>query len=170
MKKYKVIRKQEVSEDCFVCGIENKCGINADFYEVEENRVVGVFNGNKVHQSYPKRMHGGITSAILDETIGRSVKTIDPDTWGVTTKLNLRYLKPVPLDEEIYAVGIVLKNTRLLFKAEGYITTKEGEILAEAKGTYYRMLSEDIKGTPMADDEWFLNDKTPDRDSFMLPR
>ena len=39
------------------------------------------------HQSYPGRLHGGISSTILDETIGRAILLLQPDVWGVTVEI-----------------------------------------------------------------------------------
>jgi acyl-coenzyme A thioesterase PaaI-like protein len=69
--KYKVIRKQENSKLCLVCGMENDLGLKISFYELENGEVVSIFNTKDEHQSYPGRLHGGITGAILDETIGK---------------------------------------------------------------------------------------------------
>jgi len=36
------------------------------------------------HQGYPNHMHGGMISAVLDETLGRAVQIYDTGIWGVT--------------------------------------------------------------------------------------
>ena len=35
--------------------------------------IMARFTGQDVHQGYPGRMHGGVITGILDETIGRAV-------------------------------------------------------------------------------------------------
>jgi len=53
--------------------IENPFGLKGSFYELENKELVCIFTPSEMHQSYPGRLHGGITTAILDETIaGRS--------------------------------------------------------------------------------------------------
>ena len=40
---YKVLKKQNNSAMCFVCGIHNNAGLNTTYYEIEGNQLVGVF-------------------------------------------------------------------------------------------------------------------------------
>ena len=65
----KVINKQTNSKMCILCGIENPCGVKASFYEMEDNSVIALFSFKEMHQSYPERTHGGMISAMLDESL-----------------------------------------------------------------------------------------------------
>ena len=42
------------------------------------------------HQSYPGILHGGIISAILDETIGLAIMITEENVLGVTVELKLK--------------------------------------------------------------------------------
>ena len=88
--KYKVEKKQFNSRMCLVCGMENSFGLKAFFYELENNELLAVFSPLAEHQSYPGRLHSGIASAMLDETIGRAILIKNQDVWGVTVELNLK--------------------------------------------------------------------------------
>lgn len=79
----KVVAAQNVSRMCLVCGVENVAGLRGRFLELEDGELLGVFEPRAEHQGYPGRLHGGIASAILDETIGRAITVAHPDTWGV---------------------------------------------------------------------------------------
>ena len=68
------------------------------------------------HQSYPGRLHGGVSSAILDETIGRAILLLQPDAWGVTVEFSVRFRRPLPLDEEIRCVARITRDTSRLFE------------------------------------------------------
>ena len=83
---YNITKKQNNSDMCFVCGIHNDAGLNIKYYELENKHLIGVFKGHDVHQSYPQRMHGGITSALLDETIGRAVQILNTAIWGCNSR------------------------------------------------------------------------------------
>jgi uncharacterized domain 1 len=131
-------KKQNVSCDCFVCGINNPASLRAKFYEVEGNEVVAVFTLKDMHQSYPNRAHGGVIAAILDETIGRCMMVEDPGTWGVTVELELKYRKPVPLNEELKAVGRIVSNSKRVFEGEGEILLSDGQVAATAHGKYIK--------------------------------
>lgn len=142
--KKKIVNKQPNGTECFVCGIENDKGLKAHFYETAEGEVVAVFTPHELHQSYPGRVHGGIASCILDETIGRTVQIGSPDIWGVTVELSLSYRKPLPCGIELKAVGRITKETRLLFEGEGEIYTPNGEVAVSAKAKYVKMKMDKI--------------------------
>ncbi len=94
----KVTGKQPNSKMCFICGLKNKMGLKAAFYETDKNELIAVFKPCQEHQGYPGRLHGGIAAAILDETIGRTV-TIgkDDDIWGVTLEFSIKFNGIIPL-------------------------------------------------------------------------
>lgn len=154
--KRKVIQKQNNSDMCVVCGMQNPLSLGAKFYHVEGGLMVGVITGRDEHQSYPNRMHGGMISAMLDEVIGRAINVIEPEAFGVTTELNVKYKKPVPLNEEIKVVGRITKNTRLVFQAEGFVEDKNGTLLATATATYVKMTADKIAGAPLTEEQYFL--------------
>ena len=154
--KLKVLKKQNNPAMCVVCGLKNDLSLRTRFYAVEGDLMVGVVAGRDEHQSYPNRMHGGLITALLDEVIGRAVNIPEPDAFGVTSEINVKFKKPVPLNEEIKVVGRLTRNTRLIFTAEGFIEDKDGNILATGKATYVKMSAARIAGKPMGADEWFL--------------
>jgi uncharacterized protein (TIGR00369 family) len=129
--------------------------LGAKFYAVEGELMICVVAGRDEHQSYANRMHGGLISALLDETIGRAINIPEPEAFGVTTELTVKFKKPVPLGEEFRVVGKLTRNTRLLFMGEGFIEDAQGTILATASATYVKMTAEKIAGRPMKADEWF---------------
>lgn len=135
----KVIAAQNVSRMCLVCGTDNPAGLRARFYELEDGELLGIFTPRELHQSYPGRLHGGIASAVLDETIGRAVNISDPDAWGVTVELTVRFRKPVPLDEEIRAIARITRDSRRIFEGTGEIVLADGTVAVEASGKYMKM-------------------------------
>ena len=137
--KYKVLKKQNSSKSCLVCVVKNDLGLKARFYQLENGELASVFNSKEFHQSYPGRVHGGISAAILDETIGRAISVSDETVWGVTGSLELRYKKPVPIDCDIITVARVTRDTRKLFEGEGEIILPNGEIAVTAKAKYVKM-------------------------------
>lgn len=162
--KLKVLKKQNNSDMCIVCGMKNPLSLRTQFYAVEGDLMVGVVTGRDEHQSYPNRMHGGMISALLDEVIGRAINIPEPEAFGVTSDLSVKFKKPVPLNQELRVVGRLTKNTRLVFQAEGFIEDAAGNILATANATYIKMTAEKIAGAPMTADQWFL---LPDDTEFV---
>ena len=149
---------QNVSRMCMVCGVENDAGLHARFFELEDGELVGVFTPREQHQGYPGRLHGGIASTILDETIGRAINTSDTDAWGVTIELTVRYRKPVPLDGEIVAHGRITKDSGRIFEGSGEILLDDGSVAVEATGRYLRLpIGTIAEGDFEA--EWFADER-----------
>jgi hypothetical protein len=65
--KQKVLKKQNNSKMCFVCGMMNGFGLHANFYETDNNELVALIKPSDQHQGYPGRMHGGMVYKILDD-------------------------------------------------------------------------------------------------------
>lgn len=152
----KVVKKQHNSKDCIVCGMGNHSSLKTQTYEMENGLVVGITKGENHHQSYPHRMHGGVITALLDEVIGRAINIIEPETFGVTASLQIKFKKPVPLNEQIKIVGKVTRNTTLIFQAEGFIENDNGDILAMAAATYAKQSIERIAGEALGEEDWFI--------------
>lgn len=153
--KLKILKKQNNSDLCIVCGTKSDASLKTAFYEVENGLIIGVTVPKEIHQSYPNRMHGGMISALLDETLGRAVQIGKHNVWAVTGELSVRYKKPVPLDEEITCIGKITKDTSRLYIAEGFIENKNGEILATAKGTYVKADVNAISEGGLTEENWY---------------
>jgi acyl-coenzyme A thioesterase PaaI-like protein len=140
---------------CLVCGLKNDLGLKGVFYELENDQLLAVFRPLVQHQSYPGRLHGGIASTILDETIGRAIM-IDNETeiWGVTVELSVRFKKPIPLTQELrVAARIVSENSRF-FDGEGELLLEDGSVAAQGKGRYLKQSLEQIAEFDPVEQEW----------------
>lgn len=153
----KIVGAQNVSRMCMVCGTDNRSGLNARFFELESGELAGVFSPLPDHQGYPGRLHGGIASTLLDETVGRAISITHADVWGVTIELNVRFRKPVPLDEPVKAFGRITKDGARSFEGTGEIVLSDGTVAVEASGRYLKLPIDRIAGESFADDEWFAD-------------
>ncbi len=153
--KHHVVEKQNNSKMCFVCGINNKFGLKASFYEMENGDLVAIFHPSEYHQSYPGRLHGGIASTILDETIGRAMLINDKNIWGVTLDLNLKFRKPIPLNQELKVVARITNETSRMFEGTGEIILEDGKVAVTAHGKYLKLPIDKITDMEFTDDEWF---------------
>jgi acyl-coenzyme A thioesterase PaaI-like protein len=137
--------KQPNSRCCFICGVENVAGVQVRFYEtVDEHgqpEILARFAGKPVHQGYPGRLHGGVLTGILDETIGRAINygVHTPLIWGVTASLEVRFRQPVPLEVELNARGRVIKDGRRMFEGSGEIYLPDGTVAVSARGKFVKM-------------------------------
>ncbi len=156
---HSVVRKQHSSKRCLICGIENDFGLKVRFFETDNNELVALFTPQDEHQSYPNRMHGGMSSAVLDETIGRAINVgNDGDMiWGVTTELTLKYRRPVPLEQELRAVARITNKNSRFFEGEGEILLPDGKVAVSAKGTYFIVPEDKMVDPGFLAEEWGLD-------------
>jgi hypothetical protein len=169
-----VERAQNISRMCLVCGRDNPLGLHARFYELAPQapaapgadadpaaaagpELLGVFHVLEEHQSYPGRLHGGISSTILDETIGRAILLLQPGAWGVTVEFTARFRRPVPLDEEVRCVARITRDTSRLFEGTGEILLADGSVAVEGSGKYIKQSLEGITDHDFIEREWFTD-------------
>jgi acyl-coenzyme A thioesterase PaaI-like protein len=155
----KVLGAQYVSRMCAVCGQENSTGLHARFLELDGGELVGAFQPREEHQGYPGRLHGGIATAILDETIGRAINLTQEHVWGVTVELGVRFRRPVPLEEEIRAVGRITEDSGRLFEGTGEIVLADGTVAVEATGKYLKLPIDRIAEGDFDRTEWRRDDR-----------
>jgi acyl-coenzyme A thioesterase PaaI-like protein len=159
---YTITKAQNISKHCLVCGEDNDLSLHARFYETNQNELIGIFSPSESHQSYPGRMHGGISAAILDELIGRAANMADSNAWGVTIELTTKYRKPVPCDKPIIARGRITRDTPRVFEGTGEILLEDGTVAVEAKGRYIKLPLEKIMlGEKTFDDYEMVADHRP---------
>lgn len=147
----KVIKKQNNSKMCMICGMDNPFGVQAQFYELEDNRLCGLFSFKAEHQSYPGRVHGGMISAMLDELAYRAYCVIAPKKLAVTLDLSTKYRKPVPYNTPLIGLGEIIKSTNRYFIAECKII-KNNEVLAEGTAKYLVLPNEKVTDASYEDE------------------
>jgi len=152
---YEIQAAQNVSRMCLVCGTENGAGLRGRFYVLDTGELAGVFHPREEHQSYPGRLHGGVVSALLDETIGRAINVADTHTWGVTIEFTIKFRKPVPLDQPVKAIARITRDSSRVFEGTGEIVLEDGTVAAQAEGRYLKMPLEQITTAEFSDSEWF---------------
>ena len=158
-----VTAKQPNSRMCLVCGLKNPFGLHTSFFELENSELLAIFKPKEEHQSYPGRLHGGIISTILDETMGRAIMIqSDDDIWGVTVDLQIRFKKPVPLDEELRVIGRITKNSSRFFEGTGELLLQDGTVAAEGHGKYLKIPLEKIADFDVDHQEWRVVDSLDD--------
>ena len=167
--KLTVSGKQPNSRMCLVCGLKNPFGLHTSFFELENDELLAVFTPREEHQSYPGRLHGGITSTILDETMGRAIMIKSAgEVWGVTVELNIRFKKPVPLEQELRVLGRITKDSSRFFEGTGELLLEDGTVAAEGHGKYLKVPLEKIADFDVDEQEWRVIMTDDDPDSFEL--
>lgn len=167
--KHTVTGKQHNSKLCFVCGLKNSAGLQASFFETDSGTLVATFTPGSEHQSYPGRLHGGIASAILDETIGRAINTGSRDEiWGVTLELTMTYRKPIPLEVELRVLGRVTEEKSRSYVGTGEILLPDGEVAVSAVGKYLKAPLEKIADFDAVENEWAVIRRDDDPACFEI--
>ena len=148
-----MMQKQPNSAFCFACGIQNVAGVQVRFYETlaceGSPEILARFFGQPAHQGYPGRMHGGVLTGVLDETIARAVNYgsgVNVEEWGITAELATRFLHSVPLDTQLTARGHVLSQNRRIFTGSGEIYLPDGTAAVRAEGKFLKLPLSAISG------------------------
>ncbi len=121
---------------CLVCGTENPHSFGMKWFVTDDRIVNGKITLTKQQQGPPDYAHGGASAALVDEAMGAAVWYAGYTV--VAVNLNVNFLKPVPLHQEIKVTGYVteVEEDGKVVKANGQITLPDGEIAVTATGTY----------------------------------
>ena len=120
---------------CFGCGGDNDGGMKLTFeQDNEKRRIVGRFVLGERYQGGGGMAHGGIIATLLDEVMGKVCRF--REARAVTAELNVEYLKPVSVREEIVVEGWETEQKgRNLFHS-GEIRNGAGVVLARGTGRF----------------------------------
>jgi uncharacterized protein (TIGR00369 family) len=121
---------------CFGCGEKNPEGLHIHF-EIDGTRVTGTFVPRDTHVGFPGVAHGGVAAAALDEAMGWAMYAAG--AWAMTARMEVRYRRPLKLNEEVTIIAEVTRDRGKRLEAEARIETAAGERIAEATGLFLRM-------------------------------
>lgn len=165
----KVIKKQPNSKNCFVCGRENEASMKASFYEMEDKSVIALAIAKPIHQSYPNIVHGGVSTALLDETMGRAIMPYMPHMLGVTVEMTTKFKKTVPYDVQLVVTTCIKENGPKIYICEGQIILPDGETAVTAVGKFFRMDAESLEALGGKEDMMMLYPEPDDPAEIEIP-
>lgn len=135
----------------------SKYGIDFTCYEPKSlrrriNRIMGVFQCNTVFELWSKLLKDesmvftfmneisvGMTSMFRDPILWKALRQRIVEDYVEKDSINLWHAG-CSTGEEVYSMGIVLKETHLLQKAKGLATDMNKDAIAEAmRGTYHKI-------------------------------
>jgi uncharacterized protein (TIGR00369 family) len=157
---------------CLVCGTKNPHSLLTSFYELANGELAALFTARDEHQSYPGRLHGGIATALLDETIGRAIMTryADSEVWNVTIEFQTRYLKPTPLGVQLRVVGRIVSEEGRHFQGTGEILLPDGEVAVTGVGRYVKLPLDRIADFDREEQEWRVVHSPADPTEIEIPQ
>tara|TARA_B110000014_G_C19862191_1_gene446581 strand:- start:267 stop:707 length:441 start_codon:yes stop_codon:yes gene_type:complete len=122
--------------NCFGCGLKNDIGLKLNFTK-KNDLIVGSFIAHIDYEGFPNILHGGIQSTILDEAMNW-VFFID-QIFVVTTKIELKFRRPIPINESVVIQAERITENKKLYTAKGQIILESGAIATESYGEFYVM-------------------------------
>ena len=122
--------------NCFGCSPHNEIGLQMEFWENGEE-LMATWQPRKSLEGWSNILHGGIQASLLDE-LGGWIVLIKQKTAGVTSELNVKYLKPVNIAKgKITVTGKIIQtdNREAIINA----TLQDGEnvLCASAEIKYF---------------------------------
>ncbi|MGC8821564.1 MAG: PaaI family thioesterase [Desulfurella sp.] len=121
-------------KNCIVCGNENDFGLKTWFF-TDLDFVYNNCTLDEHYIGYPDRIHGGIISAILDETMGWAA-TVKTKLFYYTIELCVKYRNIAKPNTEFFTKAQFLTNKGKIAFTQATITDGK-QIIATAKGKYY---------------------------------
>ncbi|MDP9238289.1 MAG: PaaI family thioesterase [Chloroflexota bacterium] len=117
---------------CYACGTENEQGLHMRFRR-EGDRTICDYTPCEYQQGYPGRMHGGVLATLIDEALAWAA--YHSAKWVATARLNVRFRKPIYLDQPLRIEAWVVRDRTRLIEARAEVRDTAGALLAEGEGT-----------------------------------
>lgn len=122
--------------DCFGCCPTNPLGLHLIVFE-DGDDIVANWNPSEHFQGWLGVLHGGIQATLMDEIAGWVVVR-KMQTTGVTSKMDIQYLKPIYTEGGMLTIrGRITKQMRNVVIIESEITNKDGDICSRSQCTYF---------------------------------
>lgn len=123
--------------NCFGCAARNPIGLKLDF-EKEEDKVTARWMPSTDYQGFGDFLHGGIAATLLDEVAFWAVQAL-LDSSGVTSELDVKYLKPIHISHGQITVTAKLKGQvgKHLYAFETQLFDGTDLLCAEGIATYF---------------------------------
>ncbi len=132
------IEYDESYQDCFVCGKENQAGMKLDFhYDADQDEMSTRYVFMRYMQGYSGVVHGGFISMILDEVMAKAC--IHRGAIAVTVQFEVRFRKPVHVQEEMSFYGKVAEQRGKKIRTESRCVDVENQIRATASALFLKV-------------------------------
>jgi uncharacterized protein (TIGR00369 family) len=136
---------------CFGCGAANPGGLQLQFVLSPAGRsYLCEFELSAQFGGPPGHAHGGIIATILDEAMGKANKL--KGKVALTRRLEVDYLRPVPLDQPLVAEGRIsrVRGRTLYNRAE--LRNANGVVLARSRGKFMTIDAEKMFARELAEE------------------
>ena len=123
-----------------MCGRENPLGLAAHWEsDIERREVRATLEIPEQFNGFPRIVHGGILSALLDEAAVRTALLEGGfDDMMVTAKLEVAFRRPTPTRTPVTIVARILQRGASRVKAEAELRLPDGTVAAKAEALLTR--------------------------------
>lgn len=121
--------------NCFVCGDKNATGLKVAFF-YDKGKAKARYTPTREFEGYKDICHGGILSALLDEVMIYSIKAREIVT--MTVQIEVKFKNPAKIGETLSLEGRITEDKGRIIYTEGKIFRKDGTIIAESRGKFFR--------------------------------
>lgn len=132
--------RQPTSRYCFVCGRDNPKSLHVRWVNDREARQArATVSVAEEYNGYPGIVHGGVVSALLDETAGRALMLDgDYDRLWVTVRLTVTFRRPTPTRTPLTLVGWVVRDGARRSEAAAELRLPDGTVTASCEALIAR--------------------------------
>lgn len=131
------------SQLCFVCGAGNPAGLRVRFH-TDGEKVWTRVAVDESHMGYRGIVHGGVLTALLDETMGWA-PAVAMGRFCMAIELNIEFRRSLPVGKEVTVLGWMTEGARRIWEAAGEIRDDEGTVYAKGKGRFMPMSDEQTR-------------------------
>lgn len=131
----------ELNAACVVCGPMNPRGLQIRFHH-DSGAVSAEWTPTADWEGFPRTIHGGIISTVLDEAMSKAVIASGWD--ALTAELKIRFRGRVSPGEELHVKGWIKENRKRRILAEAMLTTRQGVERAHGWATFLTLTSSSI--------------------------
>ncbi len=131
------LRLSRNTENCYVCGPQNKTGLHVPFTRDGERGARGEYVAQPEHCGWPGMVHGGIVFALMDEALAYALYF--QGMFGVTAKAETRFRQPIPAGAKVIIRAWVVEQRRRLITAHAEIRLDDDTktVLAKTEATMF---------------------------------
>jgi len=129
---------------CFVCGDEPSHKLAARF-RFDGEKATTTYTPTEAHMGYPGIAHGGIVSALLDETMGWAAIEMTK-RFCLSVDLSIRFSLPLPIGREVTVSARMTRDRGRIWEGEADMRDADGALYARATGKYVPLSIEDTRG------------------------
>jgi uncharacterized protein (TIGR00369 family) len=111
--------------------------LGMDFRIPEAGKVVYTMKIAGIHLATPFAAHGGSVASLMDAALGVACLSNVCESGRIvsTVSLQIQYMRPALLGDELTAIAEVTKTGKRLLFAEGKICNQNGQLVASGTAT-----------------------------------